>query len=155
MFSLAVFAALRENSFLDAGMKVDHIGIAVRSLDDALKFYRDALGLQCSAVEEVPTEKVRVAMLPVGESRIELLEATAADSPIAMFLERRAPGLHHICLEVENIDAVIAALRSSGAQFAGEAPRPGAEGSRVAFIHPKSAEGVLIELVEPSRGETE
>lgn len=134
-------------------MKVDHIGIAVKSLDDALGFYRDTLGLECRAIEEVPSESVKVAMLPVGESRIELLEATAPDSPIAVFLERRAPGLHHICVQVENIEAAIASLRSKGAQFVGEAPRAGAEGSRVAFIHPKSTEGVLLELVESHKGE--
>lgn len=135
-------------------MRVNHIGIAVKSIDRALEFYRDALGLECRAIEEVAAEKMKVAMLPAGDSRIELLEATASDSPIAEFLERRAPGLHHVCLEVEDLDAAIASLKSSGARFAGEAPRAGAEGSRVAFIHPKSAEGVLIELVETRKGES-
>jgi len=131
---------------------LDHIGIAVRNLDAALAFYRDALGLEVEAPEEVPSARVRAQFIPVGEAgagpRLELLEATAGDSPIAKYLDQRGPGLHHITLRVDDIVAALAQLTLRGARLIDESPRPGAEGSLVAFIHPSSAHGVLVELKE-------
>jgi len=127
---------------------VDHIGIAVRSLDEALGFYREQLGMTVSATETVEAEKVRVAMLPAGGSRIELLEATAEDSPIARFLARRGEGLHHIALRVENLGAVLERLKVAGVRLISTEPGRGAGGHRYAFVHPESTGGVLLELVE-------
>jgi len=129
-------------------MKIDHIGIATNGIEEAAAAYRDALGLQVTETEEVSGQQVRVAMLPVGESRIELLEATSADSPISKFLAKRGPGIHHIALRVEDIRARLADLKSKGARLIDEEPRTGAGGCLVAFIHPSSTGGVLIELVE-------
>src|SRR3954464_4063512 len=117
-------------------MKLEHIGIATRSLDDALSFWRDALGLEVAHTEVVEEQKVRVAMLPVGEPRIELLEPTSADSPIAKFLEKRGPGIHHIAVRVADIRAALARLKESGARLIDDSPRVGAGGCLVAFIHP-------------------
>ena len=127
---------------------LDHIGIAVRDLDEALRFYRDALGLEIEAPEEVPSQRVRAHFIPLGESAVELLEATAPDSPIAKYLEKRGPGLHHITLRVEDIRAALAQLKARGARLIDETPRPGAHGSLVAFVHPSSAHGVLVELIQ-------
>ena len=129
-------------------MKIDHIGIATNGIEEAAAAYRDALGIQVTETEEVSGQKVRVAMLPIGESRIELLEATSADSPISKFLAKRGPGIHHIALRVEDIRARLADLKSKGARLIDEEPRTGAGGCLVAFIHPSSTGGVLIELVE-------
>ena len=129
-------------------MKIDHIGIATNGIEEAAAAYRDALGIQVTETEEVSGQKVRVAMLPIGESRIELLEATSADSPISRFLAKRGPGIHHIALRVEDIRARLADLKSKGARLIDEEPRAGAGGCLVAFIHPSSTGGVLIELVE-------
>jgi methylmalonyl-CoA epimerase len=129
-------------------MKIDHIGIATRGIDDAAKFYRDVLGLEVAETEEVAGQKVRVAMLPIGESRIELLEATSEDSPISRFLEKRGPGIHHLAVEVDDIQAALADLRQAGARLIDEAPRRGAGGCLVAFVHPLSTGGVLLELVQ-------
>jgi methylmalonyl-CoA/ethylmalonyl-CoA epimerase len=129
-------------------MKLEHIGIATRGIDEAVKFWSAALGLEVVETEEVAEQKVRVAMLPVGEPRIELLEPTQDDSPIAKFLEKRGPGIHHIALRVDDIRATLARLKQSGARLIDEAPRVGAGGCLVAFIHPSSANGVLVELVE-------
>ncbi|HVH25873.1 MAG TPA: methylmalonyl-CoA epimerase [Vicinamibacterales bacterium] len=128
---------------------LDHIGIAVNDLDAALRFYRDALGLDVEAPEEVPSQKVRARFVPVGQSSLELLQATAPDSPIAKFVEKRGPGLHHITLRVEDIHAALAQLKARGATLVDDSPRPGAEGALVAFIHPSSAHGVLVELKQP------
>ena len=125
---------------------LDHIGIAVRDLEAALAFYRDALGLEVEASEEVVSQRVRAHFLPVGGPALELLEATAADSPIAQYLEKRGPGIHHITLRVDDIDAALAQLKARGVRLINDTPRPGAEGARVAFIHPSSAHGVLVEL---------
>jgi len=125
---------------------LDHIGIAVRDLPAALAFYRDALGLEVEAPEEVATQRVRAHFIPVGESALELLEATADDSPIARFIEKRGPGIHHVTLRVDDIDAALAQLKVRNIRLIDETPRPGAEGARVAFIHPASAHGVLVEL---------
>jgi methylmalonyl-CoA epimerase len=125
---------------------LDHIGIAVTDIDAALRFYRDALGLEVQAPEDVPSQKVRARFARVGESSLELLQATAPDSPIARFLERRGPGLHHITLRVDDIHAALAQLKARDARLIDDEPRPGAEGALVAFIHPSSAQGVLVEL---------
>ncbi|HYX28521.1 MAG TPA: methylmalonyl-CoA epimerase [Pyrinomonadaceae bacterium] len=135
-------------------MKIDHLGIATEGIDEAVSIYRDALGLVVAEVEEVADQKVRVAMLPIGEARIELLEATSADSPISKFLAKRGPGIHHIALRVSDIRAALADLKRKGMRLIDEEPRTGAGGCLVAFIHPSSTGGVLIELVErPSRQE--
>jgi methylmalonyl-CoA epimerase len=127
-------------------LKVDHLGIAVPDLDAAVRAYR-ALGFEVESVHEVPTEKVRAAFLPVGESRLELLEPTDAGSAIARFLEKRS-GLHHVCVLVEDIESALAELKAGGVELIDERPRPGAGGSRVAFLHPRAAAGVLLELKE-------
>ena len=128
-------------------MKVDHIGIAVRSLDAALKVYA-AIGLHPSLTDAVPTEGVRGAFLPAGEAHLELLEPLAADGVIAKFLEKRGEGLHHVALAVDDIAAAMARARSAGLTVIDEVPRPGALGRRVAFVHPKSTGGVLLEFVQ-------
>jgi methylmalonyl-CoA epimerase len=125
---------------------LDHIGIAVSDLDEALRFYRDALGLEIEAGEEVGSQRVRAHFIPVGESALELLEATAEDSPIARHVARRGPGLHHITLRVDDIRAALERLRARGVRLIDDVPREGAHGSLVAFIHPASAHGVLVEL---------
>ena len=131
-----------------ASMKaiLDHIGIAVARSAAALAFYRDALGLEVEASEDVASQRVRAHFVPVGESSLELLEATAPDSAIARYLEKRGPGLHHITLRVDDISAALTQLKARGVRLIDEQPRPGAEGALVAFIHPSSAHGVLVEL---------
>ena len=125
---------------------LDHIGVAVANLDEALAFYRDALGLEILAAEEVPSQGVRAHMVPVGQPALELLEATRPESPIAGYLGRRGPGLHHITLRVDDIEAALAHLRSRGIRLIDAQPRVGAESALVAFIHPSAAHGVLVEL---------
>ncbi len=129
-------------------MKLEHIGIAVRSLDAALRFYRETLGLALTGIETIPAEKVRVALLPLGETRLELLEATAEDSPIARFLARRGEGIHHIALEVTGLDAHLRQLEAAGVRVLPGKGEYGASGHRYAFLHPESCGGVLVELVE-------
>ncbi len=129
-------------------MKLDHLGVAVKSLDAGLRFYRDLLGLELEGIEEVPEEKVRVAMLPLGETRVELLEATAEDSAIARFVAQRGEGLHHIAVRVPDLAAAVARLKSAGARLVSEQVGTGAGGHRYVFVHPQSAGGVLLELVE-------
>jgi methylmalonyl-CoA epimerase len=135
-------------------MKIEHIGIATPRLEEALRFWRDALGLEVAHTEVVEEQGVRVAMLPAGEPRIELLEPTGPASPVAKFLEKRGPGIHHVAVRVPDIRAVLARLREGGARLIDETPRVGAEGCLVAFVHPTSAGGVLLELVEHRGGET-
>lgn len=130
--------------------KIDHIGIVVHDITQALGFYESALGLALDQVKEVPDQKVKVAFLPAGESNIELVQPLTDDTGTARFLEKRGEGIHHICLEVDDIEAALAQLKAHGAPLIDETPRPGAHG-RVAFIHPKGAHGVLIELVEHER----
>jgi methylmalonyl-CoA epimerase len=130
---------------------LDHVGIAVDDIDKALAFYRDALGLEIAAPEEVPSQGVRAHVVPVGQSALELLQATQPDSPIAKFVGRRGPGIHHITLRVDDIDAALAHLRLRGVQLIDQAPRPGADSSLVAFIHPAAAHGVLLELKQSAR----
>jgi len=132
-------------------MKINHLGIATKGIDEALKFWEDALGLENVHTEVVEDQKVRVAMLPIGESRIELLEPTSEDSPITKFLEKRGGGIHHIAVEVEDIEAALAKLKAEGARLIDEKPRIGAEGCLVAFVHPSSANGVLLELVQENK----
>jgi methylmalonyl-CoA/ethylmalonyl-CoA epimerase len=129
-------------------MKIDHIGIATKGIDKAAQFYCDVLGLEVAETEEVPEQKVRVAMLSIGESRIELLEATSDDSPISRFLEKRGPGIHHIAVRVDDIQAALTDLKQKGARLIDEEPRQGAGGCLVAFVHPSSTGGVLLELVQ-------
>ena len=129
-------------------MKIDHIGIATHGIDEAAKFYRDVLDLEMTETEEVAEQKVRIAMLPMGESRIELLEAMSEDSPISRFLEKRGPGVHHIAVRVDDIKAALAGLKQKGARLIDEVPRRGAGGCLVAFVHPSSTGGVLLELVQ-------
>src|SRR5205807_7618120 len=126
-------------------MKIDHIGVATNGIEEAASFYRDTLRLDVAEIEEVANQKVRVAMLPIGESRIELLEATSEDSPISKFLAKRGPGIHHIAVRVEDIRASLAELKQKGTRLIDEEPRVGASGCLVAFIHPSSAGGVLLE----------
>jgi methylmalonyl-CoA/ethylmalonyl-CoA epimerase len=129
--------------------ELDHIGIAVESLEKGKAFY-EALGLGQMAVEKVPSEKVTVGMFELGnDSRIELLEPTEAESPIGKFLKNRGPGIHHICLKVSDIHATMKALKAQGVQLIHDEPKPGAHERLVAFIHPKSTGGVLIELSQP------
>ncbi len=129
-------------------MKIDHLGIATRDIEEALGFWQDALGLEKSHTQIVEEQKVRVVMLPVGETRVELLEPTSADSPVSKFLEKRGGGLHHIALEVEDIEAALLKLKSKGMRLIDETPRTGAEGCLIAFVHPAAAGGVLLELVQ-------
>ncbi|HEV7902782.1 MAG TPA: methylmalonyl-CoA epimerase [Pyrinomonadaceae bacterium] len=129
-------------------MKIEHIGIATHKIDDALAFWRDALGLRVVETEEVAEQGVRVAMLPVGEPRVELLEPTSDASPVAKFLEKRGPGIHHIAVRVDDIRATLQRLKEQGARLIDDAPRVGAGGCLVAFVHPSAAGGVLLELVE-------
>lgn len=129
---------------------LDHIGIAVAKLDESLAFFRDALGLEVTAVEEVLSQRVRAHFVSTGSTALEILEATADDSPIAKFINRRGPGLHHVTLRVDDLTAALVELQQRGVRLIDEIPRAGAEGARVAFIHPSSTHGVLVELKEQS-----
>lgn len=127
---------------------LDHVGIAVKDLKEAIKLY-EALGLKVDYIEEVPSEKVRTAFIPVGgDAKIELLESTAPDGPIAKAIEKRGEGVHHVALRVDNIEAAMEAARRVGLVLVNDAPRPGAHGTRVNFVHPKSTRGVLLELCQ-------
>jgi methylmalonyl-CoA epimerase len=134
--------------------RLDHIGIAVANVEEALAFYRDALGLEIAPVEEVPSQMVRAHFIPMPGGSLELLEATGPASPIARSLARRGPGLHHIALEVEDVEATLRHLEARGMRLIDTSPRAGADGSLVAFIHPASTHGVLVELKQagPSGG---
>lgn len=127
---------------------IDHIGIAVNNLNEALAVYEKALGLKPERVTVVESQKIKVAFLPVGDSRIELLEPTSKESTVSGFLEKRGEGIHHIALKVVGIDNMLKKLKSQGVTLIDETPRPGAEGGRIAFLHPKSVKGVLLELCE-------
>ncbi len=131
---------------------IQHLGVAVGSIDEALVFWRDALGLELKEVEVVEDQGVRVAMLPIGESRIELLEATGEETPVGRFLAKRGAGMHHLCIEVADIHAKLEELKSHGVRLIDEHPRIGAGGALVAFIHPASTGGVLIELTQQGSG---
>jgi methylmalonyl-CoA epimerase len=130
--------------------RIDHVAIIVRNIEQALQFYRDTLGIEPSAIKEVPTEQVRIAFLPLGGpqgSEIELVEPLNANSSLAKFLEKRGEGLHHICLEVDDIDASLQEMQEKGAPVLDTQPRVAAEG-RAVFLHPKGTNGVLLELIE-------
>ncbi|HEX6557170.1 MAG TPA: methylmalonyl-CoA epimerase [Ktedonobacteraceae bacterium] len=132
--------------------RIDHIAIIVRDIEQALVFYRDTLGITPGEIKEVPGEQVRIAFLPMGGpggSEIELIEPTTPDSSLAKFLEKRGEGLHHVCLEVENIDAALAEMQEKGAPVLDKQPRIAAEG-RAIFLHPRGTSGVLLELLERS-----
>ncbi len=129
-------------------MKLDHIGIATNELQDAAKIWLDALGLDLAHTEEVPEQGVRVTMLRIGETHIELLEPLTPNSPVGKFLAKRGPGIHHIALAVADIEAALVNLKNKGAKLIDEKPRRGANGCLVAFIHPSAANGVLLELVQ-------
>lgn len=127
---------------------LDHVAIVVRDLEAAIRLYRDTLGLELAAVEEVPEQAVRTAIFGRGMGRVELISPTTPDSGVARFLDKRGEGLHHVCIEVENLEAALDALRAAGAPLIDDAPRPGAGGARVAFVHPRGMRGVLTELRE-------
>lgn len=129
-------------------MKINHLGIATKGIDDALRFWSDALGIENIHTEVVEDQKVKIAMLPIGESRIELLEPISDDSPISKFLEKRGGGIHHIAVEVDDIRASLEHLKIKGMRLIDEEPRVGAEGCLVAFVHPAATGGVLLELVQ-------
>lgn len=128
--------------------KVDHVGIAVSNLDEAVKLYKEVLGIELHGSEVVEEQKVKVAFLPVGDTEIELLESTSPEGPIAKFIESKGQGIQHIAFRVENIEAALEEMRSKGMRLIDEKPRYGAGGARIAFLHPKSTNGVLIELCE-------
>jgi len=128
---------------------IDHLGIAVESLEEASHLYRDVFGLACGETEEIQDQKVRVAFFQLGEVRIELLEATASDSPIAKYIEKKGPGLHHVAYRVADLPATLEALKSAGVRLIDETPRVGAHGMQIAFAHPKSTGGVLTEFCQP------
>lgn len=132
----------------DMVSKVDHIGIAVSNLEESVKFYEEILGLKFQGIETVEEQKVKVAFLPVGDTEVELLEATTLDSPIAKFIEKKGQGVQHIAFRVENIEKALEEMKAKGIRLIDEKPRYGAGGARIAFLHPKSTNGVLIELCE-------
>ncbi len=129
-------------------MKLHHIGIAVKSIEARLKIWRDILGLELVRIEEVPDQKVKVAVLPLKHINIELLEPVSEESTVSKFIEKRGEGLHHICIEVDNIDTMLANMKENNIKLIDEVPRVGASGNKIAFIHPKDMGGVLIELSE-------
>jgi len=125
---------------------IDHVGIAVKSIDEALKFWESSLGVKCTGRETVEEQKVTTAFLPVRESEIELLEATSEESPIAKFIEKRGEGIHHLAFRVGDLEACLAELKAKGIKLIDETPRKGAGGAMIAFIHPKATGGILLEL---------
>jgi methylmalonyl-CoA/ethylmalonyl-CoA epimerase len=127
---------------------VDHIGIAVKSIDEALLFWQSSLGIKCTGVEEVEEQKVKTAFLPVGDTEIELLEATSEESPVAKFIEKKGEGIHHLAIRVDNLEAALTEMKDKGIRLIDETPRYGAGGARIAFVHPKSTGGILLELSE-------
>lgn len=128
--------------------KLEHLGIAVPDLEEAARFYQQALGLPLEGVEVVEGQKVRVGFFPLGETRIELVTPAAADSPISKFLEKRGAGLHHICIEVEDLKTTLEELKAKGVRLIDSEPRPGSHGYNIAFVHPQNTGGVLLELTE-------
>lgn len=132
--------------------KIDHIGIAVRNLENALHIFKDLLGMQYTGQEVVPDQEVKVAFLPIGESEIELLESTSPEGNIAKFIEKKGEGIHHIALQVDDLESVLGDLEKKGVRLIDQKPRYGAGGARIAFIHPKSTNGILIELCEHQTG---
>ncbi len=131
--------------------KIDHIGIAVKDIASVLSFYSEALGLENLGFEVVEDQGVRVAFLPVGESRFELLEPLNEDSPVAKFIAKRGEGIHHICLDVDDVSETLGEMKERGMQLIDQAPRPGAHHKDIAFVHPKASSGVLIELSQDAK----
>ena len=129
-------------------LKIDHLGIAVNSIEDGRKFWSDTLGLSFEGTETVAEQKVTTAFFPVGESEVELLESTAPDGPIAKYIEKKGTGIQHVALRVENIEEALAELKQKGVQLIDQTPRHGAGGARIAFLHPKATGGVLVELCQ-------
>lgn len=129
-------------------LKIDHLGIAVNSIDDGKNFWTDVLGLSFEGTETVEAQKVTTAFFPVGESEVELLESTAPDGPVAKYIEKRGQGIQHIAFRVENIEAALEELKEKGVRLIDEKPRNGAGGAKIAFLHPKATGGVLVELCE-------
>ncbi len=129
-------------------LKIDHVGIAVTHLDESKKFWTDVLGLEFSGSETVEEQKVTTAFFPVGESEVELLESTASDGPVARYLKKKGEGIHHIAFRVENIQAALEELKAKGIKLIDEKPRKGAGGAKIAFVHPESTNGILVELCE-------
>ncbi|GAW94258.1 methylmalonyl-CoA epimerase [Calderihabitans maritimus] len=129
-------------------LKIDHVGIAVKSIEEARKLYEDVLGLKITETEVVPEQKVKVAFLPVGDSEVELLESTEPDGPVAKFIEKNGEGIQHIAFRVENIEEKLEELKKEGIRLIDEKPRRGAGGAKIAFLHPKVTHGTLIELCE-------
>ncbi len=132
--------------------KIQHLGVAVSSIEDALNFWREGMGLELGAVEVVEDQGVKVALLPIGESRIELLEPTGDETPVGKFIAKRGQGIHHICVEVDDVAAKLEELKTRGVRLIDEQPRIGAAGALVAFIHPANTGGVLIELTQRGTG---
>ena len=128
--------------------KVDHIGLAVKDLDEAVKFYTEVLGLNVQGYEEVVEQKVKVAFIPVGDTELELLESTEPDGPIAKYIEKKGTGIQHIAFSVENIEKALVEMKEKGMRLIDEEPRYGAGGSKIAFLHPKSTQGILVEICE-------
>lgn len=129
-------------------LKIDHLGIAVKSIEDGKNFWTDILGLSLAGTETVEAQKVTTAFLPVGESEVELLESTSPDGPIAKYLEKKGEGIQHIAFRVDDIEAALAELKEKGVRLIDEKPRHGAGGAKIAFLHPKATNGVLVELSE-------
>ena len=131
--------------------KIDHIGIAVKCIEDSLPYYQDVLGMEFVGTEEVVEQKVRVAFLRIGESKFELLEPTSDESPVAKFIEKRGGGIHHIAVSVDSIEEALEKHREMGSRLIDNEPRVGAHSMRIAFVHPKATSGVLLELCQPSK----
>jgi methylmalonyl-CoA epimerase len=127
---------------------IDHIGVAVKSIESALKFWEGTLGIQCTVVEDVAEQKVKTAFLPVKDTEIELLEATGDDSPVAKFIEKKGEGIHHVAVRVPDIGQALSELKGKGVRLIDETPRRGAGGASIAFIHPSATGGILLELTE-------
>lgn len=133
-------------------IRIDHIAVLVEEIDETLAFWRDGLGLELKGLEDVPGENSRVAFLPAGDSEIELVQPTSAEGGLRRFLEKRGPGMHHLCLQVDDIEGMLSRLKEHGVQLINETPQAGLAGRRYAFIHPKSANGVMVELYELPTG---
>ena len=129
-------------------LKIDHLGIAVNSIDDGKNFWSDVLGLSFEGAETVEAQKVTTAFFPVGESEVELLESTSPDGPVAKYIEKRGQGIQHVAFRVANIEEALAELKAKGIRLIDEKPRMGAGGAKIAFLHPKATNGVLVELCE-------